>query len=546
MSRIFISHSSKNIDWAVRIKNWLEQNGWSDFFLDLDPERGIKAGERWKVALQKAAYRCEVVLALVSREWLASSACKAEMDAARLLNKKIVVALIAAVPAEALTDLREEQWVDLVSDPDGFIKLRVSLKQAGLDPASFPFPAGRRLYPGFAPLDENDAAIFFGRDAEVIRGLDRIRGLSRSGVIRALVIIGASGAGKSSFLRAGLWPRLKRDDRSWIPLPVIRPERGVISGDTGIARAIQGIALEKPFADRLKQEPWPKTRGGITSFLKSGEAGLETILASIREAGRLPALSNETVPAPTLIISIDQGEELFNDEGRDEARLFLKILARALEADPHLFAVVAMRSDALPDLQSDHLMTKIQKDFFPLDAMLEGSYRDVIEGPAHLAQPTPLKIDPELTHAMLEDVSGQDSLPLLAFTLERLYQQYGGDGDLTFQEYEKLGRVKGAIAAAVNEVLSNGMKQGDVPKDTKAQAALISSAFIPHLARLNSAGQYIRRIASRDELPVPAIALLEHLCKSRLLVKDRRSLAGRETETFEVAHEALFQSLGHS
>ena len=84
MSRLFISHSSWNNDKPVGVRDWLAKNGWDDVFLDLDPERGIAAGQRWKEALKKAAWRCEVVLALVSKEWLASSWCKAEVDAARL------------------------------------------------------------------------------------------------------------------------------------------------------------------------------------------------------------------------------------------------------------------------------------------------------------------------------------------------------------------------------------------------------------------------------------------------------------------------------
>ena len=101
---------------------------------------------------------------------------------------------------------------------------------------SFPFEAGRRPYPGFASLEEKDTAIFFGRDAQIVRGLDKIRSLVRAGVDRMLVVLGASGSGKSSFFRAGLWPRLKRDDRTWLPLPTIRPERAVISGKSATVR----------------------------------------------------------------------------------------------------------------------------------------------------------------------------------------------------------------------------------------------------------------------------------------------------------------------
>ena len=51
MARLFISHSSRNNDKAIEVRDWLAKNGWDDVFLDLDPERGIVAGQRWKDAL---------------------------------------------------------------------------------------------------------------------------------------------------------------------------------------------------------------------------------------------------------------------------------------------------------------------------------------------------------------------------------------------------------------------------------------------------------------------------------------------------------------
>ena len=73
MSRVFLSHSSANNAEAVAIRDWLVAEGWNEVFLDLDPERGIAAGERWERALNEAASRCEAVLFLVSRAWLASA-----------------------------------------------------------------------------------------------------------------------------------------------------------------------------------------------------------------------------------------------------------------------------------------------------------------------------------------------------------------------------------------------------------------------------------------------------------------------------------------
>ena len=88
-------------------------------------------------------------------------------------------------------------------------------------------------YRGLKPLEDDDAGIFNGRDAPMIVGLDHLRGLREAAPPRLLVILGASGAGKSSFLRAGLMPRLVRDDRNFLTLPIIRPERAALTLDSG-------------------------------------------------------------------------------------------------------------------------------------------------------------------------------------------------------------------------------------------------------------------------------------------------------------------------
>jgi hypothetical protein len=87
-------------------------------------------------------------------------------------------------------------------------------------------------------LEEPDAAIFFGRDAQITKALDCIRRLRDGAPERMLVILGASGAGKSSFLRAGLLARLKRDTERFVVLPTVRPGRAALSGPTGLRHAL--------------------------------------------------------------------------------------------------------------------------------------------------------------------------------------------------------------------------------------------------------------------------------------------------------------------
>ena len=245
VSRIFLSHSSTNNAAAVALRDWLANEGWKDeIFLDLDPNRGIAVGERWERALNEAANRCEAVLFLVSKAWLGSDWCIKEFHLAHRLNKRLfglliedlavadlpahltgtwqIVQLVAGrdhVMLQAVLPVTHEE-VHVTFSAEGLQRLKHGLEQAGLDPKHFAWPPAsdpnRPPYRGLRPLEAEDAGIFFGRDAGVIEALDQLRGLRSTTPPRLLVILGASGSGKSSFLRAGVLPRLKRDDRHFL------------------------------------------------------------------------------------------------------------------------------------------------------------------------------------------------------------------------------------------------------------------------------------------------------------------------------------------
>jgi hypothetical protein len=93
----------------------------------------------------------------------------------------------------------------------------------------------------------------------------------------------------------------------------------------------------------------------------------------------------------------------------------------------------------------------------------------VVEGSGRLA------IDPALTEHLTADAHGADALPLLAFTLERLYAEYGGEGRLTLADYEKLGGVQGSLEAAVAHALAEPYRPPHGTWPTRSDAAFTGS-----------------------------------------------------------------------
>ena len=122
MSRIFVSHSSENNAQALALAHWLAQEGWDDIFLDLDPERGLKAGERWEEELRDAADRCEAVIFLVSRAWLGSEWCRDEFRLARHLRKRLFGILIEDIPTGDLPTMLTREWQVVSVAPAGEVE----------------------------------------------------------------------------------------------------------------------------------------------------------------------------------------------------------------------------------------------------------------------------------------------------------------------------------------------------------------------------------------------------------------------------------------
>ncbi len=570
MSRIFLSHSSKDNFEAIALRDWLASEGWNDVFLDLDPERGIVAGERWERALHAAANRCEAVIFLVSANWLGSGWCRKEYSLAHGLNKKLFAALID--PTQTVASLPTEltgvwQIVNLVHGQDlklfatrasgsdderhvgysqsGLSRLKHGLEKAGLDARFFAWPPegepDRAPYRGLRPQEAADAGIFFGRGAPIVEAIDRLRGLRAGAPPRLLTILAASGAGKSSFLRAGLLPRLVRDDTQFIPLPVVRPERAALTGEAGF---VNGLAAILPAHSRAE----------LRAAAQAGAGALRPLLAEVVQAALARRVAgDESERPPAFVVAIDQAEELFRAEGREESAALLALLANlAAGDDPTVIVIFTIRSDFYDALQSARVLEGMRQVAFSLLPIPRGAFEDVIEGPAHRLEEAggKLAIEPALTQRLLIDIEAGagDALPLLAFTLEQLYLDYRQTGALRLGDYEKFGGIKGAIDAAVERAFARADVDPRIPRDRAERLALLRRGLVPWLAGVDPDSKTPRRnIARRADMPAESAPLIDLLVEERLLSVDTRSMhdprSGVEIResTIEPTHEALLR-----
>jgi formylglycine-generating enzyme required for sulfatase activity len=434
---------------------------------------------------------------------------------------------------------------DVSFSAEGLQRLKRGLEEAGLDPKYFDWPPqgdpNRWPYRGLLPLEADDAGIFFGRGGPIVAALDRLRGLRETTPPRLLVILGASGAGKSSFLRAGLFPRLARDDRNFLPLPIVRPERAAIFGETGFQAALEGAFAATRIAI---------ASADLRTAIQGGAATLKPLLQTLVDKAT-PIASDERVKSkpPTLILSIDQGEELFLAEGQDEAQPFLALLHDLLTEDaPAIIAVFTIRSDNYERLQLAKELEGVRQEMLSLPPMPKGSYAEVVKGPVQRLEGTgrSLEIEDDLIDALLADIEtggAKDALPLLAFTLERLYGEFHATGHLKLSYYNALGRVRGSIEAAVERALKAADADPEIPTERVARLNLLRRGLIPWLAGIDpDTGAPRRRIARLSEIPAAARPLLQHLVEQRLLTTDVATETGEPT--IEPAHEALLRQWG--
>ena len=364
--------------------------------------------------------------------------------------------------------------------------------------------------------DEEQSELFFGRDQEIKELAGKVKEQPFTAVL------GASGTGKSSLVKAGLLPYLEKEinnldqyregeNEKWLILPPLRP------GATPIAN-LKNLLIENFafYGEHVNLYP----------FNKNVEAFSELIFNWSQQN-----------PGQKLLLVVDQLEELVTLCDEEVRERFLTILAQTIQQHPNIFRlIVTLRNDFEPQFDETASLVEVWKTArYILPPMDQADLRQVIEGPASIRI---LYFDPpELVDNLINEViQTPGALPLLSFTLSEMYLQYlqsgRGNRALIQEDYEALGKVIGSLRKRANDEYDK--LPDDLYRDTMYRIMLRMISL--------EGGEITRRQVNRTELDYPTHeennrvdVVLNRLINARLLVTSEED---REV-TYEPAHDAL-------
>jgi len=399
-----------------------------------------------------------------------------------------------------------------------------ALKRDAADWHLEPAEEGEPPYQGLQYFDVRDAGRFFGREqltAELVGYLHHHR---------LLAVIGASGSGKSSVVRAGMVPVLQGDkplaDGS---LPPKGSERWLVHILTPTAHPLESLATQLvPKGSRLT---------AITDLMDDLAGDDRCLHLYIRQ------LLADDKTHDHLLLVVDQFEELFTlCKDKDEQGAFVNNLLTAASPDGVTTVILTLRADFYAHC-SDYanLRAALESSQRYIGAMSQDELRTAIEAPAEQGG---WSLEPGLVNEMLDDMAGEPgALPLLSHALLETWKRRSGRM-LTFAGYHAAGGVKGAIAHTADSVY------GELSPDEQA----IARNIFLRLTELGEGVQDTRRrvplseLVPRSETATVVEGVLKRLQDERLVTTEREQVIGgvdaaiTEASIYvDVTHEALIR-----
>ncbi len=319
-------------------------------------------------------------------------------------------------------------------------------------PALPPFP-----FVGLRPFDTDEALLFFGRREQTIELLQQ---LHRTHFV---AVVGSSGCGKSSLVRAGLIPKLKAgfliEDRDQWLIASMKPGGAPLDN---LAEALLDVA--EPF----RVPPLGGDTPGQVLPPEGGAPNQEDFVRAIRASGA-EAIIERLAPAladsdNNLLLLIDQFEEIFrfgiesgNAENREEAAKFVDLmLALSRQRTLPIYVVMTMRSDFLGDCDNFHgLPEAMNRSQYLVPRLTREQLRQAVEGAVNLFE---AQINPQLLKNVLNDVEDKsDQLPVMQHALMRTWENWekSGDPEIDLKHYEAVGGIKEALSRDADAALES-------------------------------------------------------------------------------------------
>ncbi len=311
-------------------------------------------------------------------------------------------------------------------------------------------------FPGLVAFEADRGAVFFGREGAIAQAVARLREAEAPGRAPFLLLLGASGSGKSSLLRAGLLPRLVQpgaipDVDHWRPAVMV-------PGADPFAALAEALFAETALGAELRAGTF-RTREMLARQLAGDPA---VALAPVRDALDRAAVQRQAEagfeqPRPArLLLGVDQAERLFA-EAPEAAAGWCALLA-ALVRQGLATAVMALRSDGYARLQGEPALLALRQDGATLDLLppAAAELEAIVAGPVAACMP-PLAFEQQdgrsLAARLVADARGGDALPLLQVSLARLYaaEAARGDGTLRFADYAGMDE---AVTQTANDALA--------------------------------------------------------------------------------------------
>jgi WD40 repeat protein len=411
--------------------------------------------------------------------------------------------------------LRQNTWVDLRHRPDdpGLLELLARAIRGEPPTAALQERVNATLaaicpYRGLLYFREEDAPFFCGRETAIEQVVTAVKRH------RFLAVVGASGCGKSSVVRAGLIPVLRRArDAVWEVVTLVPGDRPLHALAVALLPLLEPQMTE---TDRLAES------NKLARYLIEGEIALRDIVQ--RALDKQPGTQR-------LLLVTDQWEELYTLT-LDEAarRRFIDELLDATTNSP-LSVVLTLRGDFVGRaLGYRPLSDRLQGAQINLGPMIRAELERAIRSPAATVG---LSFEPGLVERILDDVGDEPgNLPLLEFVLSRLWEERRG-ACLLHDAYDAMGQLQGAVASKAEEVFGSlsGLEQQAVQR-----------VFL-QLVRLGEGVEGdTRRRATLEEIGVTSAQVVKRLADERLLVTAQGSPA--QPEIVEVSHEALILNWG--